>query len=290
MINVLRTRAPAKVNLTLHIKGLRSDGYHELKSVVAFTGWGDHLSFFPKPDQGLEFTLSIQGPFRESLLSDGSNLVLRAAYAFRHAFPAVCGGHFLLIKNLPIAAGIGGGSSNAAAVFRLFAQWHSIPLSHPSFLKIARSLGADVPVCINPILQRMEGIGERVVPLKNVGPLYSVLVNPGIPLSTGKIFHAFDRDHVHIFSEGCVEDEDRTGIDSILKGHNDLEAIAQDLCPEVGQILEALRQEPGCLCARMSGSGPTVWGLFEKRHFASRAARSLKERSPKWWVRPCVLR
>jgi 4-diphosphocytidyl-2-C-methyl-D-erythritol kinase len=290
MTNPLRTRAPAKVNLTLHILGVRPDGYHELNSLVAFTGWGDNVTFAPRASKNGAFTLSIEGPFGSSLKESLDNLVLKAAIGFSARFPQAVGGHFTLLKNIPVAAGVGGGSSDGAAALRLLGHVYGVTMTHPDLLELARGLGADVPVCLRPQLQRMEGIGERLTPLEKRLILYAVLINPRVPLSTASVFRSFDS--VQNPSSSGMSSEKANGdlMASVLEGENSLESVAQVLCPEVTAALELLRVCDGCILARMSGSGPTVWGLFPNRQRVMKAVKFLKKTRPEWWIRPCLLR
>ena len=290
MTSFLRTRAPAKVNLTLHILSVRPDAYHELVSLVAFTGWGDVVSFAPSPSNKGVFTLSIEGPFRSFLRESPDNLILKAAFGFSAHFPQVSGGHFTLIKNIPVAAGVGGGSSDGAAALRLLSRVYGVSMTHPDVFKIARSLGADGPVCLRPRLQMVEGMGERVTPVESQRALHAVLINPRVPLSTASVFRAFDSADCSCSSRGKQLETKHDLMAAILEGKNSLEPVAQMLCPQVTEALELLRVCDGCILARMSGSGPTVWGLFPNRQNVMKAVKFLKETCPGWWVRSCLLR
>jgi len=261
--------ARAKVNLTLHVGALRADGYHPVESLVVFADIGDHLNFNP----AAKTALTIHGT--EALPTDGSNLILRAmemAKAPPH--------HVTLTKILPISAGLGGGSANAATVLRQFDTGLS---DH----ELAFDLGADVPVCRASQTAMMEGIGEVVTLQSGLGQLSAVLINPGVAVSTGAIFRAMDAAprakapaqtsrHGHLLSRA-------------LSGSNDMQDVAIAHEPIIADVLRALAQQTGCELARMSGSGATCFGLFRSDAQASAAAIAISTAQPKWWVRACRL-
>lgn len=290
-MSALTARAPAKINLALHVVGRRADGYHLLESLVAFAGVGDHLSLAPGDALGLD----VRGPTAPLAGSGPDNLVLRAA---RHLADEVGGlryGLFTLVKRLPVAAGIGGGSSDAAAALRLLARLNGLPPGHPALLAAARRTGADVPVCLEPRARMMRGVGESLGPALTLPPLYAVLVNPGVPLETAPVFRALGLPigaahpgPSHPSFDGEV-DQHRL-LARLREARNDLEAPALGLAPVIGDALATLRAVPGCRLARMSGSGATVFGLFDDCHLAARAARTIAAGQPGWWVRPTLLR
>jgi 4-diphosphocytidyl-2-C-methyl-D-erythritol kinase len=179
-VSRLATRAPAKVNLTLHVLGRRLDGYHELESLVAFAGICDHLLLEP----GSDLTLDVDGPLAAGAGLPDDNLVLRAARALAERVPGLGMGRFHLTKRLPAAAGIGGGSSDAAAALRLLARLNDLAIDHPAVVDAARATGADVPVCLDPRARTMQGAGERIGEPLNLPPLFAVLVNPGVAVPT----------------------------------------------------------------------------------------------------------
>ncbi len=256
--------APAKINLTLHVTGQRPDGYHLLDSLVVFADVGDRLHY----DQGAELSLSVSGPFADGVPTDEGNLVWKAAQT--------CGwtGHIHLEKNLPHGAGIGGGSSDAAAVLR---DLHG-PLAE------AERLGADVPVCLSHQPQRMRGIGELIETVSGVPALHMVLVNPGGHVSTPQVF------------KGLIEKEnastgdlpDAASYDAFLTWlsgqRNDLQTPALSYAPQIGAALQALE---GSDLARMSGSGATCFGLYANRDSAQKAAQTIKDEHADWWVQCC---
>ncbi|AWN34477.1 4-(cytidine 5'-diphospho)-2-C-methyl-D-erythritol kinase [Methylobacterium radiodurans] len=288
----LTTRAPAKINLTLHVLGRRpEDGYHVLESLVAFAGAADLLSLAPGPELGL----AVSGPTAGPAGPDDDNLVLRAARHLRDRVPALRLGSFRLVKRLPVAAGIGGGSSDAAAGLRLLAQLNGLPLDHPGVVAAARATGADVPVCLEPRARMMWGAGEHVGPALGLSPLPAVLINPGVPVPTAPVFKALGL-KVGDDLAGAAHPEiapDLAGPDLLARigpARNDLEAPALTVAPVIGVALAALRAQDGCRLARMSGSGATVFAVFADRRTAMRAARTLRAANPGWWVSASYLR
>ncbi|WP_342642989.1 4-(cytidine 5'-diphospho)-2-C-methyl-D-erythritol kinase [Rhodoligotrophos ferricapiens] len=282
--------ASAKVNLSLHVVGQRADGYHLLESLVAFTGEGDVVHFAASE----RLSLTIDGPFASGLESDPTNLVLRAAAALG---VDACG--IRLEKRLPVASGIGGGSADAAATLRGIMRRYQLSVPDDELDRIALTLGADVPVCLRSRACFMAGIGERV---ETVGPLPDVgilLVNPRVAVATAAVFRELGlaarlaageepgsphpplpaqwRDAAH-FAE------------FITLCRNDLEAPAQRLAPVIAEVLDRLRQETGCLVARMSGSGATCFGLFPTREQAAAAGTRIAADHPGWWLMASQLR
>lgn len=287
---LLRTRAPAKVNLTLHVLGRRQDGYHDLDSLVVFAGIADLLSFRP----GGRLVLTVDGPTASGAGPAADNLVLRAARALHERRPDIELGAFHLVKRLPAAAGIGGGSSDAAAALRLLARHSGLAIDDPAVVEAARATGADIPVCLVPRARVMRGAGERVGPDLDLPALFAVLVNPGVAVPTADVFRALglapgDRSGTPGPAFGAVPVGE--AFLAVLAGaRNDLEPAALALAPAIGEALAALREAPGCRLARMSGSGATVFGLYDDCRAAGRAAKALKVRQPGWWVKPTLLR
>jgi 4-diphosphocytidyl-2-C-methyl-D-erythritol kinase len=279
-------RAPAKVNLTLQVTGRRADGYHELESLVVFADVGDDLRI--EPADGL--TLTVDGPFAAGLAGEGDNLVLRAARALAHRAGNAPGTAMTLTKNLPVASGIGGGSADAAAALRgLFRVWN-LTLPAAELAALALSLGADVPVCLRGEPVVMSGIGEALQPVPAVPPLWLLLVNPGVAVSTPAVFKAL-AGAFSMVTEPRLPPPDPAGfIAWVAARGNDLEAPACRLAPAVGAVLAALRQRPDCLLARMSGSGATCFGVFASGAAARAGAAAVAARNPDWWVAPARLR
>lgn len=280
----LAARAPAKINLSLRVLGRRPDGYHELDSIVAFAGCHDLLVL----DPGEALALSVDGA--PDLAAGNDNLVLKAAKALASRVSGLKVGHFTLTKRLPIAAGLGGGSSDAAAALRLLAQLNGLAVEHPSVMEAAAVTGADVPVCLSPRLRRMRGIGHDVGPRIDLPMLPAVLVNPGIPLETSRVFAQLNRAPGDIESTTCSIDAPVSARD--LPGlTNDLEPPARKLAPQIDEVLAALSATDEVSLVRMSGSGPTCFALYPDRASARRAARKLAAQAPpEWWIRETPLR
>jgi 4-diphosphocytidyl-2-C-methyl-D-erythritol kinase len=284
-----REFAPAKVNLTLHVLGRRADGYHEIESLVAFADVGDRLTFIPGPTLGLTvsgLTAAAAGP-------DSDNLVLKAARALAERIDGLKVGRFLLDKQLPVAAGLGGGSSDAAAALRLLAEHNGISTDDPRLHAAARATGADVPVCLDPKARTMRGIGEILSEPIALPALPAVLVNPGVAVPTKDVFAALAAPT--LMSPAQPEDfiaidADAASLVSVLAARrNDLEIPAIKLQAIIADVLRSLQATPGCLLARMSGSGATSFGLFGSVAAAEDVAQHMQARHPGWWVRAASL-
>jgi 4-diphosphocytidyl-2-C-methyl-D-erythritol kinase len=282
--------APAKVNLTLRVIGRRPDGYHELESLVAFARAGDRVDFAP----GDALALDVAGPFAAAAGNLADNLVLKAARELKRRAPALALGRFALTKELPVAAGLGGGSADAAAALRLIARANALALDDPRLADAARASGADVPVCLDPRARVMRGIGEVLSAPLDLPPLPAVLVNPGVPLATKDVFAAFARlgppKGAAAFDGAAVSGTSvETALAALARGSNDLETAAVALCPAVADALATLRATPGCRLARMSGSGATCFGLYANGSAAATAAQAIAGGHPTWWVRATML-
>jgi 4-diphosphocytidyl-2-C-methyl-D-erythritol kinase len=277
----LRVFAAAKVNLFLHVGERRSDGYHDLESLVAFADVGDELSF----TDAVESRLEIRGPFADGLAGDENNLVSRAAAAMSKRFGAACGAHITLEKNLPVSSGIGGGSADAAATLRGLSQLWGANADTIALRELAESLGSDVPVCLASVPSWMEGRGERVTEIPNLPGLSMVLVNPGVAISTSEIFAALkQRRGVGIRRPARFATGDAL-LEFLQATTNDLEPPAAAAAPMIKEALEALRSTVGVGLARMSGSGATSFALYKDAAHASAAASALNRAKSKWWVR-----
>lgn len=283
MMERLSEQAAAKVNLTLGIRGKRPDGYHEVESLVLFADYGDTLTFEPAGD----FSLTVDGPFAGAL--DGpDNLIEKAALSYAHLTGRPAGGAFHLTKRLPVAAGIGGGSADAAAAFRLLRRHYGDPESLTALLPAAKTIGADVPVCLVSRACFMTGIGERLHPLSSVEPIPAILVNPMQPLSTAPVFRALESGPL---PDDFVETEPPrlASLDDILAyaaAHaNDLERPARGILPVIDDVLGLLNALPCALLGRLSGSGPTCFALFREMNEAESAAAAIARERPGWWVR-----
>ena len=281
--------APAKINLTLHCAAPRADGFHPLHSLVVFADWGDTLRAEPADT----LSLSLEGPGADGLRDDPHNLVLKAAWALRAAADKPdLGARLVLEKHLPVAAGLGGGSADAAAALRLLNRLWALDFSLKQLAEIASVVGADVPACVwsRPLV--MEGIGETVTPLVAWPALHGVIVNPGVALSTADVFAAFDTQgpasmlaaNVRAPVAGTPE----AAFDCILEGRNDLESTAIGLAPIVGDVLKVLESFPGTRLARMSGSGASCFALFDDAKEAEAAADMLCAQQPGWLVQPVI--
>lgn len=272
-------RAPAKINLTLRVLGRRADGYHELESLVAFADFADTLSL--QPDETTE--LDISGPFAGPSGPVSDNLVLKAVAALRQRLPGLTAGRFRLEKNIPVAAGIGGGSADAAAALRLLARANRIALDDSRLSAAALSVGADVPVCFDPRPRIMRGIGDRLSAVLDLPLLPAVLVNPGVPLATRDVFAKF----AGVQASADIAEVPRApdALIEFLGAHgNDLTPGAIACLPVIADVLMALRALPGVRLAHMSGSGPTCFALFGSPAEASAAAQRLKAERTDWWV------
>jgi 4-diphosphocytidyl-2-C-methyl-D-erythritol kinase len=275
--------APAKINLALHVTRRREDGYHDLESLVVFADVADEIEAVPARDD----SLTIVGPFAKGLGSGETNLVSRAVAAFRERWPdAVSTGLAMrLTKNLPVAAGIGGGSADAAAALRLMVSLstEAIPLADLS--NLAARLGADVPACLvsTPLVAR--GVGELLAPLPEFPALHIVLVNPMIPLATADVFRRLRAHDNYPLPElpSPLTRPAQLGL-WLAETRNDLQPPAVKLVPIIGDIVAHLAETQGCMLARMSGSGATVFGLFGSSGQAHQAAQVMRAANPDHWV------
>lgn len=292
MSRPLTTRARAKVNLSLEVLGRREDGYHELESLVAFAGIGDALALAPDAALGL----TVAGPQGASLAGEGDNLVLRAARALSDEVPGLRTGRFHLIKRLPVASGIGGGSADAAAALRLLARLNGLAIEAPELCRAAVRVGADVLVCLESRARLMAGIGDRLGPALTLPPLFAVLVNPRVSVATADVFRTLGLAPGQIRAAGKTRQEaprwDRAAalIAALQALGNDLEAPAQQVAPVITTVLGRLASLPGCRLARMSGSGATCFALFDDCRQSAAAARALTREQPGWWIKPTVFR
>ncbi|HET7410564.1 MAG TPA: 4-(cytidine 5'-diphospho)-2-C-methyl-D-erythritol kinase [Paracoccaceae bacterium] len=273
---VIHRLAPAKVNLTLHLCGRRADGYHLLDSLVVFPEIGDRIEAHAAPGLSLE----VSGPFAEGLSAGPDNLVLRAAAALAARHGVRQGAALHLVKNLPVASGIGGGSSDAAAALELLSRLWDVPVPD----ELALSLGADVPVCrAAPAPVRMQGIGDRLMPAPPLPGFWSVLVNPRVAVPTAAVFAGLrDRNPIpppEMPGGGIGGFADFTAW--LATQRNDLQVPATEICPAIGEVLDALSAAP---LARMSGSGATCFALLPDQAQAEAQAEGLRRSRPGWWI------
>lgn len=266
--DTIRLTAPAKVNLSLNITGRRDDGYHLLDSIVVFTTFGDQIDLSPASGDSVR----VSGPFAASLTAAGDNICLRALSAFREAGGEAGPLAIHIDKQIPVGAGLGGGSSDAAAMLRHLNGASAHPLSEERLAAVALSLGADVPVCLAGTAQRMQGIGEILTPLEPPPRGHLVLARPDAMLATGEVFRRWQQ----AGPAGAASD---TGSrpDRIIAAGNDLEAAATTLVPAIGTVLVSLRDCEGLIAAQMSGSGTACFGLFEDAGVAATAAQRLAD-------------
>jgi 4-diphosphocytidyl-2-C-methyl-D-erythritol kinase len=283
----------AKVNLTLRVVGRRVDGYHDLESVVAFADCADSLTLTPGPELRLETT----GPMAQACGEIAHNLVLKAASLLAERVPDMKVGTFILDKVLPVAAGIGGGSADAAAALRLLARLNGLAADDARLIEVALETGADVPVCLASHACDMTGIGEGLLPL-NLPRMPAVLVNPSVAVATKDVFSALGlrSGELLVGATDVIESpawpEDGASITDwvaeLALVANDLEAPAIRIQPAIGQVLDVLGG-CGALLARMSGSGATCFAIFAEAALAQRAAETIGRTHPEWWVHEGVL-
>ena len=279
----------AKVNLTLRVVGRRVDGYHDLESMVAFADCADRLSLTP----GSQLNLRTTGPLAQDCGETADNLVFKAAELLGERVPDLKLGDFTLDKVLPVAAGIGGGSADAAAALRLLAQTNGLAIDDARLIEVAKLTGADVPVCLASRPCIMTGVGETLLPL-SLPKLPCVMVNPRVPVATRDVFNALGLRHGELLvgvadvlratawpEEGAsVED----WVEVLAAGSNDLEAPATRIQPVIGKVLSALSATNGAWLVRMSGSGATCFAIYENTPEAQRAAQKIQRDHPQWWV------
>ncbi|MNI02733.1 4-diphosphocytidyl-2-C-methyl-D-erythritol kinase [compost metagenome] len=286
MADALIGLAPAKINLLLHVGPARADGYHPLVSLAAFADVGDRVTV----RRAEALSLALEGPFAAGLDGDEDNLILKALRALGEAAgigePPVA---VTLDKRLPIAAGLGGGSADAGTALRLAARLLDLDLTEAALERLALAAGADGPMCLRARPAWASGVGEVLEDEPRLPPLHAVLLNPGLPSPTGDVYRAYDA-----APDGAADrpappaDWSAVAVTDWLSAQrNDLQAPALGLTPGIGEALQAMQGAPGCRLARMSGSGATVFGLFDDRAAAIEAVFALDR--PGWWTRPAVL-
>ena len=283
--------APAKINLTLRVIGRRADGYHELESLVAFAGSCDWLGF--EPGAGLE--LEVFGPRALEAGPVDRNLVLRAARALAAQIPGSASGRFRLFKRLPAAAGLGGGSADAAAALRLLADQAGLSIDDPRLRASARETGADVLACLCPRARMMWGIGDQLGPAIALPKIFALLVNPRVEAPTPKVFAALGLapgSNLELSARSSLAPgtDAAAVLKSLSRSGNDLEGAAMRVAPAIAVVLERLSQVPGATLTRMSGSGATCFALFSDRRSAAAARRIIAAEHPDWWVEATSLR
>jgi 4-diphosphocytidyl-2-C-methyl-D-erythritol kinase len=279
----------AKVNLTLRVIGRRVDGYHDLESVVAFADCADRLTLSP----GSELDLKMSGPLAGACGETSDNLVLKAARLLGQRVPDLKVGSFILDKILPVAAGIGGGSADAAAALRLLAQLNDLTFEDERLREVALLTGADVPVCLASRACDMTGVGETLLPL-SLPIMPCVMVNPRVPVATKDVFAALGLRNGQLlvgatdvfrgtaWPEAGASVED--WVEVLAASSNDLEDPATRIQPVIGEVISALSATNGAWLARMSGSGATCFAIYENTADAGRAAEKIRLDHPGWWV------
>lgn len=272
--------APAKLNLFLKVLGRRNDGYHQIESLAVFPQFGDRLEIYESPT----ISLQVEGPFAEECGLLENNLVLRAAHALAALAPEPVGARLKLYKNLPVASGLGGGSSDAASALQLLIAFWGMQIEAEVLGELAVRLGADVPVCLRRRPTIMRSIGEQMSAAPILPNCYVLLVNPRIALSTRAVFEKLDgrfgevpqRFPRHVSSINKL-------VRLLIARGNDLEKPAIELVPEIQTVMDALNSQKGCLLARMSGSGATCFGLFANADEMGAAAAAIKRAHPEYW-------
>ena len=285
-----RALAPAKINLFLHVGPLDASGYHPVASLAVFADLGDRISVAPAE----VFEFVIAGPFAAALAGHDRNLVLDAIRALEAETDLPLGpARVLLDKQLPVSAGVGGGTADGAATLRLFNEAFDLGLTPDALERAAASLGSDGPLCLRSGPAIAEGRGDRLSPAPLLPELHAVLVNPGKPCATGAVYGAFD-------ATGSARPLDRPGLPSAFESagelaaflamtRNDLERPAVLIEPEIGLVLARLHAAPQALIARMSGSGATCFALVEGEMTARTLGEEIARENPAWWVKPCRL-
>ena len=272
----IEERACAKVNLALHVTGVREDGYHTLDSIIFFTDISDRLFIKKRGENGLFLT----GEFSKTI-SVKKNTILQVLKLFQNE---LTDRFFInLEKNLPIGAGLGGGSADAAAVIRFLVNYYTIPM--PSLKSISK-IGADIPACIASVASRVEGIGEIVKPINITSiDVWIVLVNPRIFVSTSSIFQELTQKRNKPLSPFSDFNNTDQFIDYLKSQRNDLQAIAVNKWPEISYVLHTIEETQGVLLSRVSGSGSTCFGLYKSQEVAKKAANYINKKNNKWWIK-----
>jgi 4-diphosphocytidyl-2-C-methyl-D-erythritol kinase len=271
---MITENAPAKINLALHVRARRADGYHELETMFAFLADGDRLCIAP----ALANNFTVTGPFSAGLAGEGDNLVTRALAGFSDIFGVPGPLAITLDKHLPVASGIGGGSADAAATLRGLARLSGVAVDDPRLFSLAEQLGADVPACLLGKSAIGTGKGEHLAPVGGVSNMPVLLVNPGIAVSTAAVFRAWDGvDRGAMPMAGTL-------IERAIAARNDLAPPAMAAAPVIGEVVGALSAMPGVVLARMSGSGATCFALFETNDQRAAAAHRLGVARPEWWL------
>ena len=281
--------ARAKINLTLKVLGKRPDGYHELESLVAFADVGDGVTLDTEGPPGI----AVEGPFAAAI--EGTNIVDTALKRLLEREPRLRLGAVCIVKMLPVAAGLGGGSADAAAVLRAVMSANPEIAGGIDWLEIAASIGADVPVCFANVVAVMRGRGERLTPADPSPRLDIVLANPLAPVPKNKTAEVFGRLSARAFAAGASRRQKtdfatlEVLVEHMRAAGNDLEATAFSVTPEAALVKSELARADGCRIAQLSGAGPTCFGVFASHAEAAIAAEGMKAEHPRWWIEPAVI-
>jgi 4-diphosphocytidyl-2-C-methyl-D-erythritol kinase len=277
----IRLFAPAKINLFLHVGDERANGYHELQSIMAFADVGDELAIEPAS----ALTLAVEGPFAGGLKAEPDNIVLKAARALAARAGVAAAARITLVKNLPVASGIGGGSTDAAAALRGLSKLWRVNLTEADLQEIAISLGSDVPVCLKGRPCWVEGAGEKLTIIPMFPLLHAVLVNPGVAVSTAEAYRTVQTKSGTGHEHPATFRDANALVGFLETARNDLEEPAIRLAPIVREVMASLCEEQSTLLARMSGSGATCFGLYGSPEAAREVAMKVSQAHPQWWVK-----
>ncbi|PZP55668.1 MAG: 4-(cytidine 5'-diphospho)-2-C-methyl-D-erythritol kinase [Micavibrio aeruginosavorus] len=285
---MLHVLASAKLNLFLHVTGKRHDGYHELDSLVCFADIGDELVV----ESADKFQFTVDGPFAPQLANNdiSENTVVKAAHLLSAATNRDLNLKITLTKNLPSGAGIGGGSADAAAILRALQNFWGVSVADETLHKISLQIGSDVPVCLQSRPAVMRGTGNIILPAPSMPELHTLLIWPRQKTPTPLVF----KNRESSFSEPAVLKPSYMDAASLISNltdytSNDLERTATKLFPVIDEAMTMLKQDRTCLFTRMSGSGSTVFGIFESQKNLEKAAKAIRSSQPDWWVQPCIL-
>lgn len=277
---IIQISAPAKINLYLHVTGKRPDGYHLLDSLFVFADISDELHI----ESAEKLSFSIEGEFAENLKEEKNNIVIKAAEILAKALGITPSVNIKLIKKLPVAAGLGGGSADAAAVLVGLSQLWESTLSKEELAEIALQLGADVPACLQKCPLNISGIGEIITKAPSLPKIWIVLVNPKVKVPTPDVFKARAKPFTAFMPINTACNDIDSFVFELKKRSNDLTEAACSLAPEIADTLEIISQQQDCLISRMSGSGATCFGLFANKEHAETAVRLIKSKKPNWWT------
>jgi 4-diphosphocytidyl-2-C-methyl-D-erythritol kinase len=277
--------APAKINLYLHITAKRNDGYHLIESLVAFADCGDQVSVASSD----KLKLNIKGPFSENLTSNHDNLVIKAAILLANFAGIKATADITLIKELPVASGLGGGSADAAATLHALTKLWGLTVSPKDLHILAKKLGSDVPVCLKAVASIITGVGENITPVRKLPQLWVVLVNPRVSVSTAEVFANYHNEF-SIPQPYTANPQSAQEVANLLSGYrNDLTSAALKVAPIIKDVLTAVEATENQLLTRISGSGATCFALFKTKCAAITATEFLRAQYPMWWVKTVSL-